>query len=141
MQSKQRGFSLMELMVAVAVAGILLAIAVPSYQNYLNGNRRAVAGACLVEMSQFMERVYTSSMVYNLNNGVATALPATTCRQTLDATYTFTLSVAAQTYTISAEPKGAQSGDTTCGTLTINQAGVRSAAGSSTPAQIKKCFG
>ncbi|TXH94674.1 MAG: type IV pilin protein [Rheinheimera sp.] len=141
MQSEQRGFSLMELMVAVAVAGILLAVAVPSYQNYLNGNRRAVAGACLVELSQFMERVYTTSMVYNLNNGVATALPATTCQQTLNATYTFDLSVAAQSYTISAAPKGAQSGDTACGTLTINEAGVRSAAGDSTPDQIKKCWG
>ena len=80
-------------------------------------------------------------MVYNLNNGVATALPATTCQQTLNATYTFDLSVAAQSYTISAAPKGAQSGDTACGTLTINEAGVRSAAGDSTPDQIKKCWG
>jgi type IV pilus assembly protein PilE len=141
MQSEQRGFSLMELMVAVAVAGILLTIAVPSYQNYLNGNRRAVAGACLVELSQFMERVYTSSMVYNLNNGAATILPASTCQQTLDTTYTFSLVANAQTYTLSASPKGAQSGDTACGTLTINQAGVRSAAGISTPDQIKKCWG
>lgn len=141
MQSAQRGFSLMELMVAVAVAGILLAIAVPSYQNYLNSNRRAVAGACLVELSQFMERVYTTSMVYNLNNGNATTLPASNCQQTLDATYTFSLAVAAQTYTLSAVPKGAQSSDTACGTLTIDQAGVRSAAGVSTADQIKKCWG
>ncbi len=141
MKGKQRGFSLMELMIAVAVAGILLAIAVPSYQNYLNGNRRAVAGACLVELSQFMERVYTSSMVYNVNNGAATVLPASNCRQILDATYTFTLSALAQSYTLSAAPKGAQSGDTACGTLTIDQAGVRTAAGSSTAAQIKKCWG
>ena len=54
MMKKQRGFSLMELMIAVAVAGILLAVAVPTYQNYLNTNRRAVAGACLIELSQYM---------------------------------------------------------------------------------------
>lgn len=138
---KFKGFSLMELMVAVAVVGIIAAVAVPSYNSYMNNNRRALAGACLVELSQFMERVYTSSMAYNLNNGAPTAIPVNNCRQTLDATYTFTLTAAAQTYTLSAAPKGAQSGDTACGTLTIDQAGVRTAAGSSTAAQITKCWG
>jgi len=139
--AKQRGFSLMELMVAVAVAGILLAVAVPTYQSHLNNNRRAVAGACLVELSQYMERVYTSSMTYNVNNGAPTVLPASTCQQTLTGTYVFTLNANAQTYTLSAEPKGAQSGDTSCGTLAVDQAGVRSANGDSSVAQIKKCFG
>lgn len=141
MMGKQRGFSLMELMVAVAVSGILLAIAVPTYQNYLNNNRRAVAGACLVELSQFMERVYTSSMTYDVNNGAPTALPASTCQQTLSDTYTFTLARDAQTYTVSAAPKGAQSSDSSCGTMTIDQAGVRTANGDSSAAQIKKCWG
>lgn len=141
MQDQQRGFSLMELMVAVAIAGILLAVAVPSYQNYLTGNRRAVAGACLVELSQYMERVYTTSMVYNVNNGEATVLPASNCQQTLTDTYTFSLDMTAQTFTLSAAPKGAQSGDTSCGTLSIDQAGVRAAAGDSSAAKIKKCWG
>ncbi len=141
MMAKQRGFSLMELMVAVAVAGILLAVAVPTYQGYLNSNRRAVAGACLVELSQFMERVYTSSMTYNVNNGNPTVLPASNCQQTLAGTYAFTLNADAQTYTLTAEPKGAQSSDSDCGTLAIDQAGVRFANGDSSAAQIKKCFG
>ncbi len=138
---KQRGFSLMELMIAVVVAGILLAVAVPTYQGYLNSNRRAVAGACLAELSQYMERVYTSSMTYNVNNGVPTVLPDSNCQQTLMGTYAFTLNAGAQTYTLTAEPKGAQSGDSSCGTLAVNQAGVRSANGDSSADQIKKCFG
>ena len=140
MMKKQRGFSLMELMIAVAVAGILLAVAVPTYQNYLNTNRRAVAGACLIELSQYMERVHTSSMTYNVNNGAPTELPDSNCQQTLQGTYAFTLNADAQTYTLTAEPKGAQSGDTSCGALAIDQAGVRSANGDSSADQIKKCF-
>ena len=140
MMKKQRGFSLMELMIAVAVAGILLAVAVPTYQNYLNTNRRAVAGACLTELSQYMERVHTSSMTYNVNNAEPTELPDSNCQQTLQGTYAFTLNANAQTYTLTAEPKGAQSGDTSCGALAIDQAGVRSANGDSSADQIKKCF-
>ena len=138
---KQQGFSLTELMVTVAIVGIIAAVAVPSYQNHMRENRRALAGACLVELSQFMERAYTSSMAYNLNNGVATVLPASDCQQTLNTTYTFTLVAAASTYTLSAAPKGAQSSDSQCGTLSINQAGIRAAAGNSSAAQIKKCWG
>ena len=140
MMKKQHGFSLMELMIAVAVAGILLAVAVPTYQNYLNTNRRAVAGACLTELSQYMERVHTSSMTYNVNNGEPTELPDSNCQQTLLGVYAFTLDADAQTYTLTAEPKGAQSGDTRCGALAIDQAGVRSANGDSSADQIKKCF-
>ncbi len=136
----QSGFSLMELLIAVVIAGILLAVAVPTYQSYSNTTRRAVAASCLVELSQFMERVYTANMVYNLNSGVATALPASQCRQTLADTYTFSVSAEPQTYTLSAAPKGSQSSDSSCGTLTINQAGVRAANSDSSDAKVKSCW-
>ncbi len=131
----------MELMIAVAVAGILLAVAVPSYQRYVQNSKRAVAGACLVEMSQFMERVYTASMAYNVNNGNPTVLPTSQCRQTLTDSYVFALNSDTQVFTISAQTTGAQSADTECGTLSINQAGVRSANGDSSLPKLKKCWG
>ncbi len=137
---KSKGFSLMELMVALAITGVLLAIAVPSYQSYAQNSRRAVAASCLVELSQFMERVYTSSMSYNINNNADTVLPDTQCQQTLAEFYGFALDAEPQTYTLSATPKGGQTSDTACGTLTIDQAGTRTAAGSSAAATVRECW-
>ncbi len=137
---KQAGFSLMEVMVVVVIAGILLAVAVPSYRSYVENNRRTLAGACLVELSQFMERVYTTSMAYNLNNGVATALPTSACQTSLSGLYNFTFTATASTYLLTATPTGAQSADS-CGALTLNQLGQRTANSSSTASILKQCWG
>ncbi len=137
---KQTGFSLMELLVALVITAILVAVALPSYQSHVRSTKRAVASSCLVELSQFMERTYTANMVYNQNNGAATVLPATSCRQTLNDSYTFNLSAEAQVYSLSAVPKGSQSSDSSCGTLTLNQAGVRAANGDSSDTKVKKCW-
>lgn len=131
-----KGYTLMEMMVVVAIVGILLLVAVPSYQSYVESGRRAVAGACLIELSQFMERVYTTSMAYNLHNGQATALPSTNCQVTLASNYSFALQTTATTFLLTATPAGTSS----CGALTINQAGQRSANGDSSAAAIKKCW-
>lgn len=140
LKDKQSGFSLMELLVALVITAILVAVALPSYQNHMRSTKRAVASSCLVELAQFMERNYTANMVYNQNNGAATVLPATSCRQTLSDSYTFNLSAEAQLYTLSAVPKGAQTSDSSCGTLTLNQAGVRAANGDSGDAKVKSCW-
>ncbi len=137
---KQHGFSLTELMVTIAVAGILLMIAVPSYQSQIRSTNRGMATACLTEMSQFMERVYTSSMAYNTYNGAATVLPELNCRTDLNDQYEFSLNAGETTYTLTAFPIGSQYADSTCGTLTINQNGVRSAAGDSSAEKIKSCW-
>lgn len=55
----QSGFSLMELMIAVAIVAILASIAYPSYVGYIQQARRADAVASLMELAQFMERYYT----------------------------------------------------------------------------------
>jgi len=138
---QQRGFSLMELMVAVTIIGIIVAIALPSYNSHMLNTRRTAATACVVEMAQFMERVYTTSMDYSRNNaGVETVLPDSSCRNDLTAFYTLSLEPTAQTFTLTATPIGAQENDTSCGVLTLDQAGARTAAGSGAAAKVRECW-
>lgn len=123
MKNKHAGFTLMELMIVVAIIGIIAAIAYPSYLQYIERTRRATAAGCLLEMTQFMERFYSTNMTY-LANGNAPVLPG--CQAELAAFYTlgFNGAPTATTYTLQMAPQGNQAGDA-CGTLSINQAGTR----------------
>ncbi len=63
-----RGFTLIELMIVVAVIAILAAIAYPSYQDSVRKSRRADAKAALLDLAQFMERNYTTANRYDQNS-------------------------------------------------------------------------
>lgn len=130
------GFSLIEVMMVVVIVGILASIAYPSYVEYIVRSRRATAAACLHDHAQFMERFNALNLRYDRDAaGAEVALPALTCAGDLNSGqthYSFTLTdIAAATYTVNAAPQGHQaSKDTECGTLSLNQAGVRSHSGS-----------
>jgi len=110
-------------MIVVAIIAILASIALPSYQEYVIKSNRTAATACLLEQTQFMERYYTTKLSY-----AAAALPAGGCRTDLAARYTLAFAAnepTATTFNITATPQGAQTKDTKCGTLGINQAGTK----------------
>jgi type IV pilus assembly protein PilE len=134
-QRQQNGFTLIELMVTVAIVGILASIAYPAYQDSVTKSRRRDVEGVLLDLSNVMERYFT---VNNTYGGVAgtTATPADTGTPNTDiykippgakTYYTVTISVAtATTYTLSAAPisTGPQAHDS-CGTLGITQTGAK----------------
>jgi|APMI01.1.fsa_nt_gi type IV pilus assembly protein PilE len=121
-----RGFTLIELMIVVVIIAIIAAVAYPSYQQHIQRTRRAVAAGCMMELSQFMERFFTTNMRYDQDTaGNAVVLPG--CSANVAAFYVPGLNPAPTPtqYTVEMVPQGAQLADV-CGTLTINQAGARS---------------
>ncbi|WP_335739408.1 type IV pilin protein [Rheinheimera metallidurans] len=137
MINKQLGVTLIELMVAVAIVGILAAVAVPSYQAHIVRSNRTAASACLAEYAQFMERNYTSNMSYN---PAGFTMPTLQCRNDVARRYTLGIAnLAARTYRLTATPTSLQN-DPDCGVLTLDQAGAKGANGGFAAADIQKCW-
>jgi type IV pilus assembly protein PilE len=122
MKLRQRGVTLVELMIVVVIVAILAAVAYPSYTSYVERARRADGQSALLDASQRLERCYTQNNTY-----VGCVVPA----NSPDGFYALaatTQTVAA--YTLTATPQGAHAGDTGCGTLTLASDGTRTASGS-----------
>lgn len=123
---RQKGFTLVEIMIVVAIIGILASIAYPSYMEYVRKSNRADAQAVMMEAAQFLERFYTMNGTY-AGASIPAGLSASPKPGTGTAKFTISLPAAnATTFTVQAAPTGGYS-DTTCGTITINAAGTKTA--------------
>jgi type IV pilus assembly protein PilE len=134
---KQRGFTLVELMVTVLIVGILTAIAVPGYNSYVRKARRADAKVALTNLAGQFERCYTRYNSYT-NAGCSVVLPITAASGTYivdaDAAATPKAGVLDQSFAIKATPQGTQAKDTACGTFTLNNVGTKGISGTGTVA-------
>ncbi len=145
-RTSSAGFSLIELMVAVVVASILVAIAVPTYTAQIQKSRRTDAKTALLDLAGREERYFST------NNGAYSSSPyalgysnstTATFPVTVGSGY-YTVNVAANagtatavaTFTITATPTGTQVNDAACTLFTINNLGQQTATGSDPNANV-----
>ena len=122
MRSREKGFSLVELVIALAIIGILAAIAAPLYRDHLADMRRTDGQSALLQAAHNMQKYYSANGTY-----IGAVLDPSASEKGFYA-ISFSAGPTAQSYTMQAVPQAGQAGDG-CGTLTIDQAGRKTAAG------------
>lgn len=149
---RTRGFTLIELMIVVAIVAILAGVAYPSYRDSIDKSRRAEARAQLMDAVQFMQRFYSQNDRYdqtNTSTPSAAALPAAlqvSPRGAALGSQAYNIGFAANSPTqagflIQAVPRtGGPMASDKCGTLQINQVGRRMVVGNTGGATVDTCW-
>ncbi len=145
---REKGFTLMEMMIVIAIVGIIAAIAFPSYQRYVLQAHRVDARNALQEAAQRLEQIYSSSHRYDetgattpvsINNAtlVGWGLSQSPASGTARYNISFSDGPTQTSYTLQAVPVNAQAGDA-CGTFTLNESNLRTANGENGRAAISR---
>jgi type IV pilus assembly protein PilE len=132
MHRSNRGFTLIEIMIVIAIIGIVMTIAAPSFTEYLKKGRRAEVAGLLSEQAQILERFYSQKNVYT---GVAGLSPGNDY-------YTISTTLTDQTFLLTAVRKtGSSMATDKCGDFTITNTGVRSMVNATAGLTTKDCWG
>ena len=126
------GFTLTEILIAMAIIGILAAIALPAYNDSQLRAGRADGKNALMQVASDQERFYSNNFTYSTNAVPLATTPAATLTSR-DGNYVVSVaacsgSTITNCFLATATPQGNQTNDS-CGNLTINSAGVRAASG------------
>lgn len=146
---RQRGFTLIELVIAMVIASILAAIAIPSYTSYIMKSRRTEAKSALLNLASLEERFFSTNNTYSttpsdLGYATTAAVPFPVGNGYYNITALSVIPAVAPAnsasagtpaiYTITATPvpTSSQANDSGCTSFTITSGGVQSSTGSST---------
>lgn len=136
-RTKTRGFTLVELMIVIAIIGIISAIAFPSYQSYMNKSRRSDAKVALSKMADRQERYYLQ------NNTYTTAVNDVGGAATIEGYYTLSINAADVNgfqLTATVVPGGQQANDTDCLLMYLSSTGAHESGAAPGAGDVNNCW-
>jgi type IV pilus assembly protein PilE len=133
MRRSNRGFTLIEIMIVIAIIGIVMTIAAPSLTEYVKKGRRTEVAGLLSEQAQILERFYSKNNVYTGITGLSTGNDFYTITPTLLTDQAFLLTATRKTGTAMATDK--------CGDFTLTNTGVRNMVNATAGLTTKDCWG